>query len=454
VFAIGVLASFAACEGSSDSDDPENEAGEAGSMSSAGRGGAGAGGSSAAGRGGAAGGAGKSIASLKGGKSGGPSTGGTGGSAGGTGGTGGSSGGTGGDAGSGGEDATGGTGGSTGGTAGDGGTGGVVPVAGMGGSSGKGGAAGKSAGGAGGKAGSAGASGKGGAAGKAGAGGASGTAPLGATCTSDSACAAGLTCLENNALGGDGPAHGACTAACSSHTTCEELSPGSLCYVFEVGNYCVLGCELGPEGSPKCRSRTDAICSLAALSAGSGECETYVDCAAGQLCSEYECADPIMGCLPACRGDFDCGSGQKCDFGRGLCINSTPPGDPLGTACDTAETDTCNGFCLQSGTGTEGYCSAFCGLTTEFTGCGWDGTGAADFVCLFPTILSTGSVADGDVGVCGELCDCNADCDRPGDYCISIAGTSVEGLWGHPGYCSALQPEETLADTVPSCPSG
>jgi hypothetical protein len=317
---------------------------------------------------------------------------------------------------------------------------------GSGGTSGKGGSGGGS-----GKGGSGGSAGKGGNAGTGGSAGAPGTA-LGAVCDDDGDCGSGLTCLEHDEILGDGPAHGACTIACSSDTTCQTKAAGARCVSFAGAEYCVAACELGPATAPKCHDRTDAMCGLLGVIPGSDYCSSTADCGAGELCQDYYCGEAVLGCLPSCRGDFDCGSGQKCDFETGLCIDTTPVGLPLGSACSLdAATDPCNGFCFPSGTAYDGYCSAYCGFNDDLSSCGWNGSGVAPSACFWTSVLQGSlDIAQTDLGFCGKLCDCNTDCTAVGDYCLDD-DADLKAVFQRNGYCRPLASGETVDDTYSSC---
>jgi hypothetical protein len=306
--------------------------------------------------------------------------------------------------------------------------------------------------------------GSGGAAGRGGAGGTGGgpmSASLGRACTADAQCGSGLTCLTNNGLADGGPAHGICTLACTSDTQCLEISSATFCVGFtDTDRYCLPSCTTGSLGVPKCQQRPDVACTLIGLIPTGPACTGNADCASGQLCSstDAQCGDIVTGCLPLCAGDFDCGDGQFCDYGTGLCTNTKPTAREIGAKCDpNAAVDPCQGFCIASDdAGTEGTCTALCTFSPAFTGCGWDGQGKAEAGCLYPTILSMGDVASGDVGICGSLCDCNSDCSLDSERCVDETAGQIMSIFGRNGYCRQLDTAggETEADTFSMCPNG
>jgi hypothetical protein len=159
------------------------------------------------------------------------------------------------------------------------------------------------------------------------------------------------------------------------------------------------------------------------------------------------------GCVPNCGGDFDCATGTFCDFATGLCAPEEPSGLPIGSLCNpNAGANPCNGFCqAKNEAGTEGTCAAFCTLAPGLYGCGWDGSAAADAACLYLTRLSS-DPGIGDVGICGALCDCNADCAASGDRCVDESNGDILSVWGRTGYCRPLDTGESEADTFDACP--
>jgi hypothetical protein len=171
------------------------------------------------------------------------------------------------------------------------------------------------------------------------------------------------------------------------------------------------------------------------------------------------CVDVRHGCVYACRGDFDCAPGF-CDFSTGLCSPEKSTGLALGSACETHAPDApdpCNGYCFPEPPGAGGVCRAQCAKGRDFTGCGWDGHGPADVACLFNA--GTTAPADGDVGLCCGLCDCNADCPAEGDYCLD--GTEngfspgfIKTTFGRNGFCAPLNAGDTLEQTIQECASG
>jgi hypothetical protein len=299
------------------------------------------------------------------------------------------------------------------------------------------------------------------------AGGSAGASPggdgsLGASCASDLHCAPYLGCVTRTSgvLDGKSPAGGLCTLPCESDADCRVAAAGALCVAFGAdasATFCLEGCRPGFAGEPKCHERTDLACTLLGLKPTDTACESSDDCARTEVCATGEdpavCGEIVTGCAPNCGGDFDCAPGNFCDFATGLCAPDEPAGQPIGALCDpNAASDPCNGFCrTKDDSGTEGVCAAFCTLSPRLHGCGWDGSAPADAACLYRTRLSP-DAGIGDVGICGALCDCNADCAAPDDRCMDESNGAIMSLWGRAGYCRPLETGESVADTFERCP--
>ena len=320
---------------------------------------------------------------------------------------------------------------------------------------GSGGSAGNGIIGAGGKGGKA----AGNSAGKAGSGGST-ASNFGRPCVSDTDCGgSGLTCFTSTTLSGDGPAHGMCTMGCTSHEQCTAIQDNTYCVGFtDTESYCLEACTEGD--SPKCNERDDMSCALLGDRPGSKACASSDDCGADEICDPQYlvCGTIVTGCIPLCGGDYDCAPNQFCDFTTGLCTSTKPTGLPIGSLCDEPsgnQTDPCNGFCYPKAQGaTTGNCSAECSLTSDLTGCGWDGHGSADNGCLFRSIVSVDNPAQGDTGTCAKLCDCNADCDAPGDYCFDDTTGGIMNVWGRGGACRPMFASDAMGDSLSKCPPG
>jgi hypothetical protein len=259
---------------------------------------------------------------------------------------------------------------------------------------------------------------------------------IGAACTSEADCREGLDCLtsESRLIAGQGPSAGICLARCvPEHDFCQELDARSKCTVlYDSGTpseklddvaYCLPGCELGtqPNELDKCRSRIDLVCTEATAGSGVGYCR------------------------PACRGDLDCGS-RFCDLGTGLCGDTRPSGDPIGSECDpNASSNSCAGGCIEHGA-SYAECSGACRYDTP--GCGQTGEDLPlDFFCYLDPAVGTG---EGDLGYCARVCDCDDNCDR--DDAVCQPEPNLAAKTGRPGVCaSKIFPSGAARPNTP-CP--
>ena len=258
---------------------------------------------------------------------------------------------------------------------------------------------------------------------------ASGDGVVGAECQASSDCLDGGTCFTadgNDYRGLGGPAGGYCTFVCSNNDECVERDPHSLCGPVGPGGsgVCVRTCQSrDPEpGEDKCLNRPNLVClSMAA----NGE-------------------SPFMGvrqegvCVPRCASDSECPEGRVCSRQLGFCRDSgmQTTGAPAGARC-TLATDCDGRECVDRNDEDVGTCTSLCTLGV-LAGCGYAGDaeerGAA---CLAPLVSGGGfSEGVGDVGVCQQLCDVDADCSRvdEGGRCIQL-GTAAATFFGRSGAC-------------------
>jgi len=243
------------------------------------------------------------------------------------------------------------------------------------------------------------------------------THAVGKACAKDADCASGLVCLTaaTDSLGAGGPPGGLCTVSCAKNgqTDCNGVDTGSVCASDPNGNssYCYETCAFGVAAgaAPKCHDRLDVACAPTQTGVGGI-------------------------CAPTCRGDFDC-SGRVCDPTTGLCANSVTGTLPVGSACDpNASTTSCIGGCETLGSGAPTRDNSFCTSTCAFGragGCGQSPTvsGPLPVACVFKF---SATEFDGDLGECGQLCDCDSDCRNPGFVCNENA---LAESAGHPGAC-------------------
>ena len=280
---------------------------------------------------------------------------------------------------------------------------------------------------------------------------------IGAACESDQDCQTGLECLtsRSESLTEGGPSHGFCSFRCGDEQTlvadadaeCKKLDPNSLCHYFDPDTaYCVQRCTFG--NTDKCQGRSDVVCDLVIHEAPGGavSCTSNDDCDIDDQClatseggTEGTCFAIPQVCLPRCNTDQDCTPGRFCDPRSGECIDDEPTGKPFDEPCDPdAEVDECAGSCAS-----DGICIQKCVLGA-YPACGSTSTTNATGDCLFFAYQNT---AQGDVGLCGALCDCTDDC-RGDLECVQF--DTMEGPYeylGRKGYCGVKGADSVVLDS-------
>lgn len=260
------------------------------------------------------------------------------------------------------------------------------------------------------------------------AGGASGASAsdLGKACTEDTECGA-LQCLSGIADGG------LCTTECTTDDDCEKHGPRAAC----LGSICLEGCATGGFGL-KCHGHDDLACRVYDLVDGD-PCTSSGQCAADEVCFEGACVSGRTACLPSCDTDSDCGSGY-CSLDLGACTSQQPEGLPVGSPCDPdlAE-DPCEGFCFGADA-ENAFCSGLCRFSGDSPGCGFDENEKLPLAaCLWVHALQR-DPGEGDSGLCGQLCDCSADCSNTNLKCVSLGVP----LFGRGGLCALAEEGDTI----------
>jgi len=190
-------------------------------------------------------------------------------------------------------------------------------------------------------------------------------------------------------------------------------------------------CEFGDDQT-KCGGQEDLVCALELDPTGQA-CDDDEDCNSGELC--FASADG------AAEG--------TCDRIVGACASlpDTGAGLPFGEACDpNATTDPCAGDCVPIGEEGGGECEELCRIGAT-SGCGEDVIASSDVACAFYAYdLSDAGIEQGagDLGVCAQFCNCNADC--PGQQLCLSAPTDA-----YLGICAGGIPSEAALE---QCPSG
>jgi hypothetical protein len=253
------------------------------------------------------------------------------------------------------------------------------------------------------------------------------TRAIGTPCATDADCPVGpggetpLTCITSTSTTGfesGGPQGGYCSLICQGTPQCSDVDPLSACGLINetTGNgVCVSLCQPGA-GQVKC------------------------DPDRAQACISITQDDSVGGCFPMCQSDAACGAGQFCDLGRGVfgvCTATPLTGGDVGAPCTAATegVDCKSGICLTltddvSGDPIGSFCSAGCTFGLR-AGCGFDdaNTPPRDAFCLQPSDPA-GDL--GDLGVCFEMCDTDADCTQAGWQCLALtaAGQTFVGRVG------------------------
>ena len=252
-------------------------------------------------------------------------------------------------------------------------------------------------------------------------------------------CSGALRCItpDGTEWDGEGVGQGICTQECSTDPS--VCDPAGVCLTLLDGSaFCVESCVQGsvPFSSPDrfpgfhCSGRFEMAC--VRLDDGGGA--------------------TVDACLPTCTNDLDCGNGF-CNESTGTCAATEPMGAPMGAACDPqaiegGAADPCEGFCVQidAGAATQGFCSGLCTLGTFGLPGVCDSNPAMGSVqdagCLF---ASNATAEVGDLGLCANMCDCNADC-APGLECVEMPPETVSFTL-RAGLCASAGPSDVVLTT-------
>lgn len=254
---------------------------------------------------------------------------------------------------------------------------------------------------------------------------------IGRACATDAECGLSKCILvDSGKLSGEGPAHGYCSVDCTANPgVCTENDRNSTCVSFagSAQSYCLENCTPGPAGlsqfdPDKCHGRMEVACS--------------------------PMANGSAVCLPRCNSDNDCGSDLACNPKTGLCSGVVAFGLPIGSACNTpGDAGTCEGVCLELESTLPGApvsaCTEGCTLGA-MPSCGWSGpgTGPANATCLYPAPgLDALGAGVGDLGYCGQLCDCDNEC-LPEYECLpwpELDAQALKDFFERNGYCGVNQ---------------
>lgn len=246
---------------------------------------------------------------------------------------------------------------------------------------------------------------------------------LGAPCTRDDQCPAQSFCLtaESRELFGGAPPAGTCVADCTADLAACDRFTNAICVdVTERTDsdedagarmsaaLCFERCELGAEAESDCHARDHVACAPLEEGAASG-----------------------AFCRPVCANDGDCAAGS-CDPRHGVCRADAQLDRTFGQTCDPeANATACDGLCVKLSDGT-GVCSSRCvfGNTEE---CAPATGNLRRGACV---IASEGG-AVGDLGYCGELCDCSEDCGGERLVCSAFSQEALAIAFGRKGHCTS-----------------
>jgi hypothetical protein len=285
---------------------------------------------------------------------------------------------------------------------------------------------------------------------------------IGRACATDAECGEGMLCIsrtDTETLGG-APPKGLCTVACSTHDTCLEFSSDAWCVEYDNGGYCLEGCLMDQEPAVKCHDRLDFVCHVLDFAPLGTGCSDLDPCGTNEVCLSGECNLALTVCTPGCGSNEDCPSDLFCDYISGLCVETEPEGKDFNELCDpstTADPNECvGGICSETyDDETEGTCSGFCNIGNPFS-CGYTGEGKADAACLYGSILGGEISETGDLGICGQLCDCDDECTATGEVCRPFDSTPIEELWQRLGYCVPIVDgsDFTADESLGACEGG
>lgn len=134
---------------------------------------------------------------------------------------------------------------------------------------------------------------------------------------------------------------------------------------------------------------------------------------------------------------------MQCDRLNSVCVGTKREGNGLGEPCDPEnEVTACEGQCVTvNGLNQCSHRCAF-GASSDCQGTSGDAGSSQAGLCVFPE--ATGSI--GDVGFCGQLCNCNDECTHPDAVCDPFIDEEIMRLVDAAGTCVSALVEGSAGD--------
>lgn len=256
---------------------------------------------------------------------------------------------------------------------------------------------------------------------------------LGNQCADDKDCAAGAYCLmtTDNEFFGGGPVEGTCVADCTGNKQACEAFTNAGCVLVSAEEQSDQKQSESEENKALCFE----LCILGSGQKSDAKCHGRAMVACEELAPEESEEDLTAGfCRPLCITDDDC-EDRICDSFHAVCVDKTEAVESyFAQQCDPKYSfEQCDGICLTLSDASTGICTRRCkfGRTDN---CAPEDYPVSEGGCLFAA--AGGSI--GDVGFCGQLCDCDDDCIEIDYLCDAFNDVILETSFGRKGVCVPL----------------
>jgi hypothetical protein len=261
-------------------------------------------------------------------------------------------------------------------------------------------------------------------------------ASLGATCKKNADCPTGAFCLDAHStmLFGGAPPEATCVADCSSGAAACQRFAAAVCVATDAAAtglqakaaLCFEACSLGATPEPKCHARAHMACApIDETVSDKAFCRPL--CASDDECASAAC-DPVHAVCGADKAG-DRTFGLRCNPASGA-LTEPDAGTDLDAGADGSAGVECAGLCVQLNDAPS-LCSRRC-MFGDAHECAPASGGLRRGGCVF--VAKGGSV--GDLGYCGELCDCTDDCVEPTFVCDPFKDASLGRAFGRKGVCT------------------